>query len=108
MGCMMRHAEFPISQEDSVPLPADQLEQEPPSHRLESHIRDFGRTLLEQTEPRATPEYRPNLSRDTTRAAWKRLELQYGKERVAVMKRLAKHGATSVRYFGTVETWLRV
>lgn len=50
----------------------------------------------------------PNLRKKQEKAAWKRLEEKQGRDRVRIMKRLAKHGGAAFRHFETVETRLEV
>lgn len=86
-----------------------------PPPMLEMHIRAFGRFLLER-EVESMSEVsvgvgetqREARTKRETRAAWKLLEKQYGRDRVKLMKRLAKHGGASFRHFETVETRLSV
>ena len=84
-----------FEQDPSPPLPWD-------------HAAKIGRFLAERQVVLVSDEKTSKSAKRQARKAWKDLEKQYGRDTVAVMKRLNKHGGEGFRRFGTVETRLSV
>jgi hypothetical protein len=91
-----------------VKFQREEHEQDPSPPWLESHSVAVARFLVQREVVLMTDAKPSKNTRRQTRKVWKNLEKQYGRETVAVMKRLTKHGGDSFGHFGTVETRLSV